>query len=402
MKNKLKNIFYALIKHYHYSFVLLIIFLLGSYIFINFSDFSSNKDLSGNEEYISNFAKLNAKFYETGTHDTGGRAGPFELIGDNEFLFITQCGEVFTSKIINERKRLESKRIGHIKNAICADNFIKGIVKDSQLFSDFLLVSYVENIGSLSYRLALDKILKHGDEFDFKNATRLFESTPGVSFKRGVHIHTFGRIAKKNENEIFLVIADYGAPQYIDDDDATLGKLFLINIQTGTSTLIAKGFRSPGGLFYDQKNDLLWESEHGPTGGDEVNLIKEGYNYGWPHVTYGRHEGHIEHAFGLHHKGYAKPEYVFVPSVGTSNIMQYPAEGEITHWRGDLILATMRARTLFRLKVEDQTIIYAEPIGNIGSRIRDLQIDDTGKIYLKTDDDKLIIIQAEPNWQPSS
>src|SRR3989304_10385798 len=299
----------------------------------------------------------------------------------------------FLLKLTGKNKLLESKKIGHVKNVACVDNFKWGIVKDSQMIGNYLLISYLEKNDD-TYGLVLDKIPRHEDSFDFNNPSRIFESKPKGPLKDGIHNHTYGRITKKNENEIFLVIADFGAQQYLDDNDATLGKLFRVNIHTGTSSLIAKGFRSPGGLYYDQNNDLLWESDHGPVGGDEVNLVKEANNYGWPHVSYGGSKGEVS-LFEFHHEGYANPEYVFVPSVAPSNIIQYPIDGAITQWQGDLILGTLRERTLFRLKVEDQTIIYAEPIAKIGSRIRDIKIDHAGGIYLKTDNSELIIIRIE-------
>lgn len=355
---------------------------------------SARKKHTEDKEYISNFARLTAELYDIGIHELWNMTGPFELLSENEFLLIAKCGEVYLLKVADKSKLLESRQIGHVKNAACVDNFKWGIVKDSQIVGNYLLISYLEKIDD-AYGLVMDRVSKHEDGFDFNNPTRVFESIPKVSLKQGIHNHTYGRIAKKNESEVFLVIADFGAKKYIDNDDATLGKLFLVNIHTGTSSLIAKGFRSPGGLYYDQNTDLLWESEHGPVGGDEVNLVKEGNNYGWPHVSYGKHKDKTS-LYTLHHNGYEKPKYVFVPSVGTSNIIQYPVDGEVIEWRGDLILGTLRERTLFRLKVEDQAIIYAEPIANIGSRIRDIKIDEAGKIYLKTDNSELIIIRAEP------
>lgn len=348
---------------------------------------------TGQKEYITNFAKLTADFYDIGIHELWNMTGPLELLSDNEFLLIAKCGEVFLLKLTDKSRLLESRQIGHLKNVTCIDNFKWGIVKDSEIIDGFLLVSYLEKIDE-TYRLVLDKIRRTGNLFDFESPERIFESKPNVPLKQGVHNHTYGRIAKKNENEIFFVIADFGAQHYIDDDSSTLGKLFLVNIDTGVSSLIAKGFRSPGGIYYDKDNDLLWESEHGPIGGDEVNLVKEGENYGWPHVSYGRGKQNNT-PYGFNHEGYEKPKHVFVPSVATSGIIQYPHDGEIIKWQGDLILGTLREKMLYRLKVDKETIIYAEPIANIGSRIRDIKIGNNSKIYLKTDNSELIIIKAE-------
>ena len=135
----------------------------------------------------------------------------------------------------------------------------------------------------------------------------------------------------------------------------------------------------------------MWATEHGPRGGDELNRLSAGRNYGWPLVTYGTEDGTVVWPLAedrRDHGRYEEPDFVWVPSVGISNLIelgprQFPA------WRGDLLVGSLGGASLFRIRLKDNRVVYAEPI-RIGLRVRDLTEDTEGRILLWTDEGEIL------------
>src|SRR5690606_36187011 len=150
------------------------------------------------------------------------------------------------------------------------------------------------------------------------------------------------------------------------------------------------GPRAPsGGMFFDNDAKELWLSEHGPSGGDAINLIKKGKNSGWPIVS----SGTIYERDGMgnyygnkfnNHDGYEKPAMTFMPSVGIGAIAKYANTGKNDYWDNDYFVAGMASMTLYRLKKEGASLVYAEPVLS-GYRIRAIKIDAQDNFYMKTD-----------------
>jgi glucose/arabinose dehydrogenase len=115
------------------------------------------------------------------------------------------------------------------------------------------------------------------------------------------------------------------------------GKVVAIDLVTKAARIIASGLRNPQGLLA-ARDGTIWLTEHGPQGGDEINIVREGANYGWPYVTYCTEYGWrplrnwpLNPVQGRH-DGYERPAFVFVPSIGISNLIQ-PDSREFPLWR---------------------------------------------------------------------
>lgn len=165
-------------------------------------------------------------------------------------------------------------------------------------------------------------------------------------------------------------------------DKHMYGKVILIDVEKKTGQVYSKGHRNPQGLYID-KDGNIWESEHGPRGGDEINLIKQGRNYGWPRVTYGTEYGRFDWPLAEKvgdHKGYEQPVYAFVPSIGTSNLIRLE-DTQFKEWQGNLLIAGLSSRSLYRLALDGKRVVYAEPL-QIDRRIRDLAIGPEKQIWL--------------------
>jgi glucose/arabinose dehydrogenase len=173
-----------------------------------------------------------------------------------------------------------------------------------------------------------------------------------------------------------------------------------IRLSDGAASVFATGTRNQQGLFVDQEKGVVFETEHGPRGGDEINVLREGTDYGWPNVTYGTNytvfdEASIKDTCYMQcgsHTGYELPLFAFMPSVGIGNLLRYPSDGSEFHrWRGNLLVASLRAGTLFRLEYDGGRVIYSEPIP-LGERLRDTAVLPNGSIAIKTDSGKLLLL----------
>jgi len=214
----------------------------------------------------------------------------------------------------------------------------------------------------------------------------------------GGHI-SGGRIIQYDDENLLISIGDhfydgYDKDAYAQDEDNSYGKFFLINKFTGENRIYAKGTRNAQGLFKD-KNGTIWASEHGPDGGDELNVIEDGANYGWPTVTLGIQYHHNPWPGTTRqgrHEGYTKPIFAWSNTIAPSDLIRIEGE-KFDLWRGDLVLATLNGRALHRLRLSenDSRVIYDERI-ELGHRIRNIILLHDSSILLRTDDNYLIHI----------
>ena len=208
-----------------------------------------------------------------------------------------------------------------------------------------------------------------------------------------------GRMALKDNTTLFLALGDNQYDGFSHDHRASqdpqsdYGKLIQINLADLSTRYMVKGLRNPQGLVVTSSGAIL-ESEHGPQGGDELNLLEEGKNYGWPFVTYGLNYGDnqwpLQNEQGRH-EGYEKPLMTWIPSIATSNIIEAAAPAE---WQGDILLGTLKEQSIYRLRFDSGRIIFSEKIF-VGERVRDLEQLADGTIVLWTDNARFMELQPE-------
>ena len=157
------------------------------------------------------------------------------------------------------------------------------------------------------------------------------------------------------------------------------------------------GNRNMQGATLHPRTGALWTHEHGPQGGDEVNVIRAGVNYGWPVITYGRNYGiGTKIGEGTEKAGMAQPLYKWVPSIAPSGMAFYTAD-KFPRWRGNLFVGALRDQSLVRLVVDGQKVLKEERLlrGALG-RIRDVRAGPDGLIYLLTDESNGALLRLEP------
>ena len=157
------------------------------------------------------------------------------------------------------------------------------------------------------------------------------------------------------------------------------------------------GHRNQQGAALHPQSGALWTHEHGPQGGDEVNVIRAGANYGWPVITYGVNYGSgTRIGEGSAKPGMAQPIHTWVPSIAPSGMAFYTGD-RFPKWRGDLFVGALKDQMLVRLKLDGEKVVREERLlqGALG-RIRDVRAGPDGFLYLLTDESRGALVRLEP------
>lgn len=210
------------------------------------------------------------------------------------------------------------------------------------------------------------------------------------------------RIALDRRGNLFLTLGVMGMGEHIQDLAWPVGKLHRVRVDgsipadnpfvgrdDARPSIWSLGHRTPQGLAYDAARDALWETEHGPRGGDELNRIEPGHNYGWPIATLGMdYDGRpIDPATfgvpaGFDPGALSDPSAHWTPSVGISAIAVYDGDA-FPEWKGDLLVATLKANRLERLDLDEAgRIVGKETLVSDVSRVRDVAVDAQGAVLL--------------------
>jgi glucose/arabinose dehydrogenase len=157
------------------------------------------------------------------------------------------------------------------------------------------------------------------------------------------------------------------------------------------------GNRNIQGAALHPQSGLVWTHEHGPQGGDEINVIRAGVNYGWPVITYGVNYGFgTKIGEGTHKAGMAQPLHYWVPSIAPSGMAFYAGD-RFPRWRGDLFVGALRDQMLVRLRLDGEKVIAEERmLKNTLGRIRDVRSGPDGLLYLLTDESRGVLARLEP------
>jgi len=156
------------------------------------------------------------------------------------------------------------------------------------------------------------------------------------------------------------------------------------------------GNRNPQGLTLHPYTGQIWEAEHGPKGGDEINLLHPGSNYGWPVITYGRSYAGPPIGEGTSKSGMAQPVRYWVPSISPSGMTFYTGK-DFPPWHGNLFLGALSGRALVRLELDGTEVVHEERLlEDLGERIRDVRQGPDGHLYLLTDDSNGALLRLDP------
>lgn len=225
-------------------------------------------------------------------------------------------------------------------------------------------------------------------------------STGYENYTTETHLKLGGRIAIDNQGYLYFSLgamngfydADiqnlskpWGKMHRVHDDGRIPIDNPFVEVAGAVQSTWTVGHRAPQGLEYDIETETLWGSEHGPRGGDEINLLIPGGNYGWPLTTLGVDydgspvEGKVDIEFNI--EDIQQPVVDLTPSPAISSFVIYQGD-QFPNWEGNIIAGSLKAKTLYRFVIEDNKLVEKETlVENIG-RIRDIEVDAEGHILL--------------------
>lgn len=266
--------------------------------------------------------------------------------------------------------------------------------------------TYESSENCISFNISkIDFSLEEESLTQLSDWEQIFQASPCIYPEENVEYPTpfpghmaSGKIVEYDENTLLVSVGNFSDdPELYNslptDSTSSFGKFLLIDKESGESEIFAIGSRNSQGLMIDDAG-TVWATEHGPYGGDELNIIRDGNNYGWPEVTYGVNYGNREWPHTPEqgrHRGYTKPVHVWLPSIAPTDIV------EINHdrfplWDGDYIVGSLRNQSLHRLRLtNEKQVLYDEAI-DIDERIRSLSILPDGKLVILNDWGSLILV----------
>ena len=160
--------------------------------------------------------------------------------------------------------------------------------------------------------------------------------------------------------------------------------------------LYSVGHRNPQGMALEAATGRIYAIEHGPKGGDELNLIEPGVNYGWPVITYGKSYMGFKIGEGTHKEGMAQPVHYWVPSISPSGLMIYDGD-RFPAWQGSFFAGALSGELLVRLEVAGgKAVVEERMLEYLEERIRDVRQGPDGLIYLLTDHPDGMLLRLEP------
>lgn len=326
---------------------------------------------------------------------TGGTRGPALAVLTDDTILLgggRSGGEILTWNKKQTALRSLGKFIPANRREVDSRFAINDIaVLSENAASAKLLISY-PRLGSSGscVEIAVDELVYDRKKQKVRFVANWFVSKPCVS--ANAVQHTAGRFAVIDSKSVYVTIGDLG---YSEIDNRSkrgdLGSIFKLSAKSAVR--ISQGHRNPQGIvLFDKK--VLMAAEHGPRGGDELNVIKEGADYGWPFVSYGAPYGagdYVRPAKTGSHEGFAEPIKYWVPSIAPTELVQLPENGW-GQWGKALVLGTLREEVLVFMKVSAKLEVSDSINVDFGHRIRDLEMLSNGAMIATTDSGKLITV----------
>jgi glucose/arabinose dehydrogenase len=219
----------------------------------------------------------------------------------------------------------------------------------------------------------------------------IWAAKPDEYFESNIH---FGSRLLFVNGKLFFSIGDRGHRDQAQKVSTPFGKVFRVNDdgsiptdnpfvhQAGALTSVwTYGHRNPQGLGLDPQTKVLWETEHGPKGGDELNALHKGANYGWPVLTYGVDDDGSIISNETTRPGMQDPATYWVPSISPSAIEFYSGD-KFPHWHNQMFIGSLTSQDLRRVELNGEHVVKQEVLIKHLGRIRDIHTGPDGYLYV--------------------
>lgn len=177
------------------------------------------------------------------------------------------------------------------------------------------------------------------------------------------------------------VTRDCGKIYRINDDGSIPSDNPFVNTSGAKKAIWSFGHRNPQGLVKNPLTGEIWEHEHGPRGGDELNIIKKGKNYGWPVITYGINYSGTKITDETSKSGMEQPVHYWVPSIAPSGL-EFVSSDKYPEWKGNVLAGSLAFQYLERLELKDNKVVYREKLMDGMGRVRSVRQAPDGYIYV--------------------
>ena len=341
--------------------------------------------------------KLTSGFY-AGINNISPGSGYVDFYKDN-IVVLSSRGVLAFNKQLGSKENFQQIK-NNINDFIGIKQFQKGkeySLKDILISNNKIFVSYNEEIKEDCWNTSIIYGDMNYENIIFK---KLFSSKECVHSINNVDkqfnpYSSGGRVQNFDKNHILLSVGEYIERYLAQDIKSVNGKILKINIENSEYEIISMGHRNPQGLYFDKENNFILETEHGPKGGDEINLIEidkinndKIQNFGWPISSAGEHYGgrsganknnyekyplyksHSEH-------GFIEPLKSFVPSIAISEILKIK--------KNQYVVSSMKDKSLYFFELNEQKQIINLDRVEVFERVRDIRLNNN-QLYLFMED----------------
>jgi len=377
-------------SYYHIKFTFPLIFILLGCRGTSDNDFRS-QIIEGNYNYISS-EKIN---YAVDTIATGLK-NPWGLtfLPNDDLLVTERDGEI---RIIHDGQLLDEK-INGVPEVYASG---QGGLFEIQLHPEYvnngwLYLSYAApgngggNTAIMRARL---------DGMDLVDKEVIFQAQPFLSGGN----HFGGRMEFDRNGFLYFSVGERGRQDNAQTLGNHCGKIFRIN-DDGTipadnpfiknkaakPEIYTYGNRNPQGMSMHPQTGEIWTHEHGPMGGDEINIIRAGTNYGWPEATYGKNYNGTTITEFTSKEGMADPLHYWVPSIAPCG-MSFVTSELFKNWKGNLLVGSLKFRYVARLELDGENVVHEEKLLENLGRVRAIAEGPDGFIYVSTESPGMVI-----------
>jgi glucose/arabinose dehydrogenase len=338
---------------------------------------------------------------------TGALVNPWSMaaLPDGRFL-VTQKEGMF--RIVSPNGTVSNNISGAPAVDAAGQGGLLGVTIDPDFTTNRMIYFvFSEPVGGGNHAAVASARLRE-DETAIENLAVIYRVTP--TYKG--NLHNGGKLAFTKEGNLFVSSgerSDLATRPLAQDNTTSLGKILLIT-KTGQAVtdplmlpkpnsrpeIFSSGHRNPLGIAIHPTTGELWEAEMGPKGGDEINIIRRGINYGWPVITYGIEYSGETIGEGLTQKaGYEQPVYYWDPSISPGGIAFYTGNN-IPEWNHNLFVASLSGKHIIRLQLNGNKVVGEERLLEAeDQRFRDVCMGKDGKLYAITDAGRMYCLGKE-------
>ncbi len=354
------------------------------------NDFRQNMDENNGESITSEKLSFKLDTIAEGLQNPWG----LTFLPNNDLLVTERDGEI---RVIRDGKLLDQKITG------VPEVFAKGQggLFEIKLHPDYanngwLYISYAAP-GKGGGNTAIMRAKLGG--FNLIHKEVIFQAEPFVSGGN----HFGGRMEFDRDGYLYFSVGERGNRDNAQNLKNHCGKVFrihddgsvpddnpFVNESGAKPEIFTYGHRNPQGMDIHPVTGEIWTHEHGPMGGDEVNIIRAGTNYGWPEVTYGKNYNGTTITDITSKPGISDPLHYWVPSIAPCG-MSFVTSNSFDAWKGNLLVGSLKFRYVARLELDGEKITHEEKLLENLGRVRAITEGPDGNIYVSTESPGLVV-----------